>query len=415
MNASRSSLAEVVENAPDTRVVALVDRFTGLTASITGGPLATFETVTAAEEDVVWLPAASRARAASVCAPLAALVEFHAIVYGAVVTSAPTAAPSSRNCTPATATLSLADADTATADPLTVAPSAGAVIDTVGAVRSLFTVTLIGDVAVLPAASRAIALSVCVPFATPDVFHVIENGLAVSSAPRFTPSSWNWTPTTATLSDAVADTVTFVPATVAPLAGAVIDTVGGVPSTLLTVTLIAADVVELPAASRATAVSVWTPFVVAVVFQVTPYGLVVTSAPRFAPSSLNWTPTTATLSAAFADTAALADTVDPPAGAAIDTVGGVVSLLTVTFTAADVAWLPAASRARAASVCAPLPSLPEFHVIEYGAVVTSAPTAAPSSRNCTPATPTLSLAVADTVIDPVAVEPLAGAVIETVG
>src|SRR5207248_2814747 len=320
MNATSSSLAAVVEKAPDTSVVALFDRFTDLTASITGGPVAMFDTVIATEVEVVWLPAASRARAASVCAPLAALVEFHAIVYGAVVTSAPTAAPSSRNCTPATATLSLADADTATADPLTVAPSAGAVIDTVGAVRSLFTVTLIGDVAVLPAASRAIALSV------------------------------------------------------------------------------------------------WPPFVVAVVFQVTPYGLVVTSAPRFAPSSLNWTPTTATLSAAFADTAALADTVDPPAGAAIDTVGGVVSLLTVTFTAADVAWLPAASRARAASVCAPLPTLPEFHVIEYGAVVTSAPTAAPSSRNCTPATPTLSDAVAETVtLAPATVAPLAGAVIDTVG
>src|SRR5439155_322082 len=188
MNASRSSLADVVENAPDTRVVALVDRFTGLIASITGGPLATFETVTAAEEDVVWLPAASRARAESVCAPFATLVEFHAIVYGAVVTSAPTAAPSSRNCTPA-------------------------------------------------------------------------------------------------------------PATVAPLAGAVIDTVGGVPSTLLTVTLTAADVVELPAASRATAVSVWTPFAVwASVFHVSAYGLAVISAPRFAPSTLNCTPTTATLS-----------------------------------------------------------------------------------------------------------------------
>src|SRR5207237_7141356 len=244
MNASRSSLADVVENAPDTRVVALVDRFTGLIASITGGPLATFETVTAAEEDVVWLPAASRARAESVCAPFATLVEFHAIVYGAIVTSAPTAAPSSRNCTPATATLSLALADTVTADPLTVAPSAGAVIDTVGAVRSLFTVTLTDDAAVLPAPSRALAFSVCDPLATPLVFHVIENGLAVSSAPRFAPSNWNWTPRTATLSDAVADTATLAPATVAPLAGAVIDTVGGGPSALLTVTLTAADVVE---------------------------------------------------------------------------------------------------------------------------------------------------------------------------
>src|SRR5204862_2589 len=82
---------------------------------------------------------------------------------------------------------------------------------------------------------------------------------AVSSAPRFAPSNWNWTPITATLSDAVAETVRLAPATVAPLAGAVIDTVGGVPSTLFTVTLTAADVVELPAASRATAVSMRSP------------------------------------------------------------------------------------------------------------------------------------------------------------
>ena len=152
--------------------------------------------------------------------------------------------------------MSLAVAETVTADPLTVAPAAGAVIETVGAVRSLFTITLTADAAVLPAPSRAIALSVCGPLATPVVFQAIENGVAVSSAPRFAPSNWNWTPITATLSDAVAETVTLAPATVAPLAGAVIDTVGGVPSTLFTVTLTEADVVELPAASRATAVSV---------------------------------------------------------------------------------------------------------------------------------------------------------------
>ena len=80
MNASSNSLADVVEKAPETRVVALVDRFTDLTASMTGGPVATFDTVTETAVDVVWLPAASRARADSVCAPLATLVEFQAIV-----------------------------------------------------------------------------------------------------------------------------------------------------------------------------------------------------------------------------------------------------------------------------------------------------------------------------------------------
>ena len=54
--------------------------------------------------------------------------------------------------------------------------------------------------------------------------------------------------------------------------------------------------------------------------------------------------------------------------------------------------------------------------MEYGDAVSSAPRAAPSSRNCTPATPTLSLAVAETVTaEPETVAPLAGAVIETVG
>ena len=56
------------------------------------------------------------------------------------------------------------------------------------------------------------------------------------------------------------------------------------------------------------------------------YGETVSSAPRFTPSSLNCTPTTPTLSLAVALTATVApDTVDPPAGAVIATVGGVVS------------------------------------------------------------------------------------------
>src|SRR5439155_9674857 len=97
-------------------------------------------------------------------------------------------------------------------------------------------------------------------------------GLAVSSAPRFAPSTLNCTPTTPTLSDAVAETATAVPDTVAPAAGAVIETVGGVVSALLTVTVTAAEVVVLPAASRATAVSVWLPVVAVVVSHGFVYG-----------------------------------------------------------------------------------------------------------------------------------------------
>src|SRR5262249_41324206 len=132
---------------------------------------------------------------------------------------------------------------------------AGAVIETVGGVVSgLFTVTLRSAVTpTLPAASRATALSLCVPFDTVVVSQAIDQGAAVSSAPRLLPSSLNCTPTTPTLSDALADTVT-VPSTVAPLDGAVIETVGGMMSGLFTVTATAVEVVLLPAASRALAV-----------------------------------------------------------------------------------------------------------------------------------------------------------------
>ena len=68
------------------------------------------------------------------------------------------------------------------------------------------------------------------PLETVVVFQPMVQGLAVISAPRLAPSSLNCTPTTPTLSDADADTVSLVPETVAPLAGAVIDTVGGVMS-----------------------------------------------------------------------------------------------------------------------------------------------------------------------------------------
>src|SRR6185295_17755739 len=181
--------------------------------------------------------------------------------------------------------------------------------------------------------------------------------------PRFAPSSRNCTPTMAMLSEAVAETVTLVPATVAPLAGAVIATVGGVASTLLTVTETGADVVELAAASRATAVSTCVPLAIVVVFHDIVYGAAVSSAPRFAPSSLNCTPTTALSSAAFADTLTVADTEAPAAGAVIATVGGVVSLSTVTVTAVAVVVLPAPSLATAVSECEPFEAVFESHVM----------------------------------------------------
>src|SRR2546422_8608394 len=85
------------------------------------------------------------------------------------------------------------------------------------------------EVAVFPAASRATAVSVCAALEAPVVFHERVYGAAVTSVPRLAPSSLNWTPTTPTLSVALAEAVT-VPATVETAAGAVIETVGGVVS-----------------------------------------------------------------------------------------------------------------------------------------------------------------------------------------
>ena len=115
------------------------------------------DTVIVTPAEVVWLPAASRARAVSVCVPFVAAVVSQAKLYGAAVSSAPRFAPSRRNCTPATPTLSEALADTVTV-PVTVAPSAGAVTPTVGAVVSAVAAALasLEEGLTLPAASWAV-------------------------------------------------------------------------------------------------------------------------------------------------------------------------------------------------------------------------------------------------------------------
>src|SRR5688572_27680066 len=103
---------------------------------------------------------------------------------------------------------------------------------------------------------------------------------------------------------------------------------GGVASAaeLLTVTPMALEVVLLPAASRATAVRLWLPLPVRVVFQTRRNGDTVSSGPRSSPSRRNWTPATPTSSEAEAETVtATPDTVAPFAGACTETVGGVVS------------------------------------------------------------------------------------------
>ena len=93
----------------------------------------------------------------------------------------------------------------------------------------------------------------------------------------------------------------------------------------------------------------------------------------------------------------------------------VLPLATVTETPAEVPVLPAASRATADSVWAPLAAVVVSHVMAYGGVVTWTPRRTPSSVNWTPATPTLSVALADTVTRPLMVAPASGAVIAIVG
>src|SRR5689334_4868394 len=97
-----------------------------------GGRLSTTTVI----DVVAVFPAASRARAANTCEAFDAVVVFHVRPYGAVTSSAPRFAPSSRNCTPITPTLSAAFAETLTAAPVTIAPSDGAVKAMVGGITS---------------------------------------------------------------------------------------------------------------------------------------------------------------------------------------------------------------------------------------------------------------------------------------
>ena len=134
---------------------------------------------------------------------------------------------------------------------------------------------------------------------------------------------------------------------------------------------------------------------------------------------MNCTPTTPTLSDAAAVSFTVPLTAAWLAGAVTETVGGVVSgtfvFETVMVTTAEIVEFPAASLALAVMEWEPLDTDALFHALWYGAVFCSEPVATPSIRNCTPATPTLSEAVAARFTVPVSVLPAAGAVRETVG
>jgi hypothetical protein len=123
---------------------------------------------------------------------------------------------------------------------------------------TLLTVTVTVDVLVFPAASLAVAVRVWEPLDTDVVFQVPEYGETVSSEPRFTPSSLNWTPETPILSLAVADMETLEPDTVEPLDGAVMETDGRVVSATGAADVVTGRAVDwddvLPAASYAATV-----------------------------------------------------------------------------------------------------------------------------------------------------------------
>ncbi len=196
--------------------------------------------------------------------------------------------------TPATPTLSDAVAATVTV-PVTGASVDGAVTLTAGGVVSAVdpTVTVTpADVVMFPDVSRATAPSTCDPRLAVEVVHTHDATPcgAVTSGLTVAPSSVNQTPPIATLSDAFANTVT-VPETVAPLAGELMATVGGVLSTWLlfaTVTSTGAAETGLPALSRATAVTVWTPSVTPRVSQETVQAPAVISGPTGRPETSNW-------------------------------------------------------------------------------------------------------------------------------
>src|SRR5215475_2863483 len=106
------------------------------------------------------------------------------------------------------------------------------------------------------------------------------------------------------------------------------------------------------------------------------------------PSTRNVTLATATLSFAVAVIDTELETVALAAGAVRVTVGGVVSMTfcTLMLVAVVVAELPALSTARAWTLCVPLGTEREFQDKVYGGA-RSVPTALPSTRNVTLATP----------------------------
>ena len=192
-----------------------------------------FLIMTVTPVDVPLAPAESVATAAKTWLPSAIFVLSKTIVYGAVVTAGPKLFPSMRNWTDTTLSpgTAVAVAVAAAATPEIVAEAPGAEMDTVGGgVGFLIVTETVGEVALAPDESVAVALKVCLPFVSFVVSSTTVYGATVVERPKSSPSSVNFTlemdnPASAA---AVAKTVTLLPDTVAASVGLVIDTVGGV-------------------------------------------------------------------------------------------------------------------------------------------------------------------------------------------
>jgi hypothetical protein len=216
-------------------MVALYEPTDGAVMDVAGPVLSTLTLVIKALMNV--LPALSVVVTRRSYRPSVKVVVFQVAEYGLVVSVeivVQVLAPAVERAKIAEATpeppLSAESEVMLTALPFTMALAAGAVMEPVGLVLSTVTTTP-EEVVVLPDGSRAVALMVWEPSATPVVFQEMENGLVVSSAPWLTPSTLNWTPETVPeLSLAVAERLTAAPRTLALLVGALMETVGGVVS-----------------------------------------------------------------------------------------------------------------------------------------------------------------------------------------
>src|SRR5437763_2105506 len=186
------------------------------------------------------------------------------------------------------------------------------------------------------------------------------------------------------------------------------------PPPKLTSALAQAD--TLPAASRARARTTGCPEASVFVSKLVLYGAVVAGAPTGTPSTWKSTLCTPTLSLAFADSVIVPSRPDARlAGAVSAMVGGWVSptgSLMFTVCALEVVVAPLLSVARAVSVCAP--DVAGVHEMLYGLDASSPIFVAPSKNSTLAIVPSLSEAVALSVIGVPRV-PVAGADSATLG